>query len=182
MPRSLRHHPIVALNVVAHASGFEVADRPPAPGTQGKMKPRSMSGNRAGVSCRGWRCRTSGVRRLAPFGRCALAFFMHGEAFGEPARHAADGWPRGCRRDSFHATEWLPQLKSPGLRAAEGESMATTSPKVTPSAPEAGHAHRADGEVFVVGIDFKLHRPRAGSSCISSEYVASAWYEARRWK
>ena len=50
-----------------------------------------------------------------------------------------------------------PQLKSPGLRA-EGLSMATTSPKVTPRAPSPGMPSGAHGEVFVIGIDLNLNR------------------------
>jgi hypothetical protein len=51
----------------------------------------------------------------------------------------------------------LAQWNSPGVRP-DGLSMATTLPERHAERAQSGHAQRAYGEVFVIGIDFHLHR------------------------
>ena len=99
------------------------------------------------------------VRRdaVAPF-RIGFRLFVHREAFGEPARHAMIGG--GENEDVAHL---VPQRAGPvkiaGLaagRAVHGDHFAEGDAQRA----QAGHAQRAHGKVFVVGIDLHLHRAR----------------------
>ena len=120
------------------------------------MKPRSSSATGSSFLSR-IATTMSGVIAIAPLRRC-LRLFVDRQAFGEPARHAMIG-----RRQNEDVAHLVPQragpVKSPGLRP-DGLSIATTSPNVTPKRAQSRHAQRAHGEVFMIRIDFHLHRPR----------------------
>ena len=97
----------------------------------------------------------SGRHAVAPFG-IGLRLFVDRETFGEPARHAMIGG--GENEDVAHL---VPQRAGPieiaGLaagRAVHGDHFAEGDAQRA----QAGHAQRAHGEVFVVGIDLHLHR------------------------
>ena len=51
----------------------------------------------------------------------------------------------------------LAQWKSPGLRPP-GESIATTLSERHAQRAQSRHAHGADGEIFMIRINFHLHR------------------------